>query len=292
VSSETMRRTNVGLLDGKVAVITGGTSGIGATIAELFVAEGANVVVSGRRQDVGETRAERLGPTAAFVKADVCIETDIANLVSQTVERHGRLDCIVNNAGDGGRVGGIAAADVDQFMRTMTVHVCGALLGMKYAAPVMQAQGSGSIVNIASIGGQLAGWTSHDYSAAKAAIIQLSRSVAVELAATGVRVNVVSPGPILTGIFGKTAGIAPDRADAAADALEPIFASRLDQWQPLRDAGRPRHVAPAVLWFASDASAFVTGQNLNVDGGITAGRPIGAAAADRAAMAPVLADLR
>lgn len=278
----------MGQLDGKVAVITGATSGIGASIAEAFVGEGAAVVISGRRTDVGEARARELGANASFVKADVCIESEVAELISHAVDRHGRVDCMVNNAGDGGRVGGIASADHNAFMQTIDVHVGGALLGMKYAAPVMQSQGTGSIINIASIGGQLAGWTSHDYSAAKAAVIQLTRSVAVELAASGVRVNVVSPGPIVTGIFGKASGVEPAAADRAAGELEPIFASRLEQWQPMRDLGRPTSVARAVAWLASDASAFVTGQNINVDGGITAGRPIAVAVADRSAMASVL----
>ena len=277
------------MLDGKVAVVVGATSGIGARIAELFVAEGASVVAAGRRAKAGEELAARLGPRSAFVRADVTVESDVADLVTRTVERFGRLDCMVNNAGQGGAVGSILSADVDRFMETMRVHLGGVLAGMKHAAAAMQRTGTGSIVNVASIGGRVAGWTAPDYSAAKAAIVHLTRCAAVELAGAGIRVNSISPGPTLTGIFAKAAGREADDADRTSDLLAPVFAKRLEQWQPLPRVARPADIAPAVAWLASDASAFVTGQDLAVDGGITAGRPFSVAVAERRAIAEALA---
>ena len=202
----------MGILDGKVAVITGGTSGIGARTAELFAREGATTVIAGRRMAEGKAQAAKLGPKAEFVRADVSVEADVAALITGAVERHGRLDCLMNCAGEGGSPGGIASVDLDRLQRTLAIHLGGAVAGMKYAAPVMAAQRSGSIINIASIGGHIAGWTFLDYSAAKAAIIQLTRCTAAELGQHGVRVNSISPGPILTGIFGKGAGLDPARA--------------------------------------------------------------------------------
>jgi NAD(P)-dependent dehydrogenase (short-subunit alcohol dehydrogenase family) len=263
----------MGVLDGKVAVITGGTSGIGARTAELFACAGARVVIAGRRAAEGQAQAAKLGPGAEFVRADVSAEADVAALVTGAAERHGRLDCLVNCAGEGGSPGGIATLDLDRLQRTLAIHLGGVAAGMKYAAPVMAAQRSGSIVNVASIGGHIAGWTFLDYSAAKAAIIQLTRCAAAELGAHGVRVNSVSPGPILTGIFGKGAGLDPAQADQDAARLEPVFTARLEAYQPIRRAGVPADVAAAVLWLASDASSFITGQDLAIDGGILAGRP-------------------
>jgi NAD(P)-dependent dehydrogenase (short-subunit alcohol dehydrogenase family) len=276
------------LLEEKVVVVVGGTSGIGAHIVEVMANEDAIVVAAGRRAEVGESLASRLGDRVFFVQADATIEDSVADLVGGTVERYGRIDCIVNNAGEGGAVGNIASADVERFMRTFRIHVAAPLIAMKHAGAAMAKAGRGSIINVASIGGQLAGWTSPDYSAAKAAVIHLTRCAAVELAVSGVRVNSISPGPTLTGIFAKAAGIDPSDADATAYALEPVFASRLTEWQPLQRVARPLDIAPAALWLASDGSAFVTGQNITVDGGITAGRPTAAAQADRAAMAEVL----
>jgi NAD(P)-dependent dehydrogenase (short-subunit alcohol dehydrogenase family) len=218
----------------------------------------------------------------------VTVEADVEELVAAAVERHGRLDVLVNNAGEGGTSGGIATVDLDRLNRTLAVHIGGVIAGMKHAAPVMVAQGTGSIINVASIGGQVAGWTFLDYSAAKAAVIHLTRCVAAELGQHGVRVNCVSPGPILTGIFAKGAGIDPARADRDAGELEPVFLQRLEMYQPLRRAGQPEDVALVALWLASDAAGFVTGQNLAVDGGITAGRPPAASAADFAAIADVV----
>jgi NAD(P)-dependent dehydrogenase (short-subunit alcohol dehydrogenase family) len=237
-------------------------------------------VISGRRRDAGEAAARALGAHASFVRADVSVEADVAALIASAVERHGRLDCLVNNAGEGGAPGGIAGLDLEQLGRTIGVHVDGAAAGMKHAAPVMVAQGSGSIINVASIGGHVAGWTFLDYSAAKAAVIHLTRCVAAELGGHGVRVNCISPGPILTGIFAKGAGIDRAHADRSAADLEPVFTERLEMYQPIRRAGRPEDVAPVALWLASDAASFVSGQDIAVDGGITAGRPPAASAAD------------
>src|SRR5215467_7571091 len=278
----------VGVLGGKVAVITGGTSGIGARTAELFSCEGARVVIAGRRAAQGEALAAKLGPQAEFVRADVASEADMAALIVGAAGRDGRLDCLVNCAGEGGTPGAIATLDLDRLQRTLVIHLGGTAAGMKYAAPVMAAQRSGSIVNVASIGGHIAGWTFLDYSAAKAAVIQLTRCVAAELGGHGVRVNSISPGPILTGIFGKGAGLDHARADQGAARLEPVFRARLEAYQPIGRAGVPADVAAAVLWLASDASSFVTGQDLAIDGGILADRPPAASAADFTAIAQAL----
>jgi len=278
----------MGVLDGRAAVIAGGTSGIGASTAELFASEGARVVIAGRRAAQGQAHAAKLGPKTEFVRADVSAEADVAALITGAAERHGRLDCLVNCAGEGGSPGGIATLDLGRLQRTLAIHLGGVAAGMKYAAPVMAAQRFGSIVNVASIGGHIAGWTFLDYSAAKAAIIQLTRCVAAELGEHGVRVNSVSPGPILTGLFGKGAGLEPAQADQDAALLEPVFTARLEAYQPIRRAGVPADVAAAVLWLASDASSFITGQDLAIDGGILAGRPPAASAADFTAIAHAL----
>jgi NAD(P)-dependent dehydrogenase (short-subunit alcohol dehydrogenase family) len=278
----------MGVLNGRVAVVVGSTSGIGAEIARVFAGEGASVVIAGRREPQGETLAAQLGSDGLFVRTDVAVEADVESLMAATTDRFGRLDCLVNSAGAGGSPAGIVNLDLDRLAQTLMVHVGGTAAAMKHAAPIMVSQRSGSIISIASIGGRVGGWTFLDYSAAKAAVLQLSRSLAVELAEHGVRVNTVSPGPILTGIFAKGAGVDHENADRTADRLEPVFRDRLEAWQPIQRVGLPRDVAPVALWLASDASAFVTGQDFAVDGGITAGRPAAVSAADRAAMAKVL----
>lgn len=259
-------------LEGKVAVIAGGTSGIGARTAELFVSEGAQVVVAGRRQERGEELAAKLGAAASFMRVDVSREQDVAAMIRHAVDRFGRLDCLFNNAGEVAAPSGIADIDLQRFNATMAVHLGGVLLGMKHAAPIMMGQRSGSIINMASVNGTRAGYTRPPGATAKAAVIHLSKCVAVELGPYGVRVNSVSPGPVVTGIFGKALGLDPDTADGDTEAARSAvgdFASRI---QPLRGIATPEDIARVVLFLASDASRFITAHDLVVDGGITAGR--------------------
>ncbi len=276
-------------LQGKVAVITGGTSGIGARTAELFVSEGARVVVAGRRQDKGEALAAALGRAASFVRTDVSVETDVKAMIEHAVRLFGRLDCLFNNAGTPSHKGGVADIDLADFDATIAVHVRGVLAGMKYAAPIMARQTSGSIINTASINGTRAGMTSLDYSTAKAAVIHLTRCAAVELGEQGVRVNSLSPGPVLTGIFGKGAGLESNAADARYDVMRAAFAEILPTWQPLRGIAAANDIAYAALFLASDASRFVNGHDLVVDGGITAGRPVAVMRAERSVFAKAFA---
>ncbi len=278
----------MGLVDEKVAVVIGATSGIGARTATLLAEEGAKVVIGGRRLAEGEALAQQLGLTAMFVRCDVLVEADVQQIIQAACDRFGRIDALINCAGDAAPTGGIADVDLERFDRTLAVHLGGVVAGMKRVAPVMLEQGSGSIVNIASIGGRVAGWTGLGYAAAKAAVIQVTRCAAVELGERGVRANSISPGPILTGIFAKGAGVDPAEADRRAGDLGPLFTSALESWQPLRRAGTPEDVAPAAVWLASDGARFVNGHDLVVDGGICAGRPISVSLAERAQMAPIL----
>src|SRR5215472_17300578 len=195
----------MGAMERKVAVITGSTSGIGARTAELFVAEGARVVIAGRREEKGRQLARALGEAASFIRTDVSRELDVEAMIAHAVKTFGRLDCLMNNAGIGSGYQEIANVDLKQFDEVIAVHVRGALAGMKYAVPTMAKQKSGSIINVASVNGARAGLGGHYYSAAKAALIHLTRCDAVELGEKGIRVNSISPGPIATGGFGKSA---------------------------------------------------------------------------------------
>lgn len=253
----------MGMLDGKVAIITGGTSGIGERTAELFVREGAKVVIAGRRADVGERVANRIGPAAYFIRTDVASEADVKAMVDCAVAQFGRLDCLVNNAGVAGPLCAIADLDLSDYDAAMNILLRGVFLGIKYAAPVMVRQGTGSIVNVASIAGHQSGYSGQVYAAAKAAVIHLSRCIAAELGEKNVRVNSLSPGAILTGIFGKAFGVEDNLADRTASVLEEDFA----KFQPIPRAGRPDDIARAAAWLASDASGFVNGQDIVVDGG-------------------------
>jgi NAD(P)-dependent dehydrogenase (short-subunit alcohol dehydrogenase family) len=271
----------MGALDGQVAVITGGTSGIGARTAEVFVANGAKVVIAGRRQDRGEKIARKLGDAASFIRTDVSIEGDVKAMIDHAVNRFGRLDCLMNNAGRGSQFATVADVDLAQFDAVIAVHLRAVLAGMKYAARVMAVRGAGSIINVASVNGTRAGLGGHCYAAAKAAAIHLTRCAAVELGEKGIRVNSLSPGMIATGAFGKYMDMQSDEADDNPEYAEAAIGSILPRWQPLQYVGCVGDIAQAALFLASDASRFVTGHNLVVDGGISAGWPIAAVRPDR-----------
>jgi NAD(P)-dependent dehydrogenase (short-subunit alcohol dehydrogenase family) len=252
----------------KVALITGGASGIGEATVRLFVQEGAAVAIADIQDERGRRLAGELGDRAAYVHTDVSREPDVQAAVAETVKRFGRLDCIFNNAGYGGVGGRIEAIDIAGFDSTVGVLLRGVLLGMKHAAPVMKRQGGGSIISTASIAGLVAGYGPHVYSAAKAAVIQLTKTVAMELGEHNVRVNCICPGGIATPIFGKGLGMSVEDADALVPQMKGI----LENLQPIKRSGLPDDIAHAALWLASDDATFVNGHALVVDGGLTGGR--------------------
>lgn len=258
----------MGKLDGKVAVITGGASGIGDATVRLFVQEGCRVVIADVQDDRGARLAGELGKSASYLHADVSQESHVSGAIAHAVSRFGRLDCLFNNAGAGGVAGPIEEIPADGFDHTMGVLLRGVFLGMKHAAPIMKRQRGGSIISTASVAGLQAGYGPHVYSAAKAAVVHLTRSVAMELGESGVRVNCICPGGIATPIFGSALGLAGPEADRVAELMKTLLATR----QPIQRAGLPEDIARAALWLASEDSSFVNGHALIVDGGLTGGR--------------------
>jgi NAD(P)-dependent dehydrogenase (short-subunit alcohol dehydrogenase family) len=270
-------------LEGKVALVTGGTSGIGRRIVERFVEEGAKVAFSGRRRSLGEEVAKASG--AMFVEADVADENEARKSVEAVRERFGRLDILVNNAGGPAKGGRVEEISLEAFDLAIDVHVRGTLAHMKYAAPIMRAQRSGSIVNIGSIAGHRAGYSSSlIYATAKAAIIHMTRCVAMELGEDGVRVNSISPGAIATGIFGKAMGLDHAEAEKTAERIKVPFASM----QAIPRAGTVDDIANAVLFLASDEAGFITGEDVVIDGGVIWGRRFSEPAPGVAAMRKLL----
>lgn len=258
----------MGKLDGKVAVITGGVSGIGKATTRLFIEEGARVVIADIEDDRGRSLAEELGANAIYLHTDVSQEPDVKAAIDLASEKFGRLDCMFNNAGIGGVLGPIEETPVEGFDMTIGVHLRGVFLGMKHATPVMKRQGCGSIISTASVAGLRTGFAPHTYSAAKAAIIHLTRSVAMELGESGIRVNCICPGGIATPIFGRAFGLSLEAAEEMAESLK----TSLTNLQPIKRAGLPEDIARAALWLASDDSSFVNGHALVVDGGVIGGR--------------------
>jgi len=253
----------MGALAGKVAIVTGGTSGIGERIAELFVEEGANVVVAARRKDEGQALEKRLG--VRFIRTDMASETDIKAMIDHAVKLFGRVDCLVNNAGIPAPMVSVTEVDGATIDQVLAVNVRGVILAIKHVAPLMLSQGTGSIVNVSSMAALRGGVSGHVYTASKGAVAALTRSVAAELGEKGIRVNTISPGAIVTGIFGKAAGLEGAKADQAAGAIKEIFATL----QPIPRAGATDDIARAAVFLASDGSSFVNGQDIVVDGGHT-----------------------
>ena len=260
----------MGKLDGKITIVTGATSGIGRRTVEIFVKEGAKVVATGRREELGRTLEAALGKDKClFVKTDATKEADVKAMFEACLAKWGRLDCLFNNAGGPAPVGGIETVPVEGFDAAMATLVRSVMLGMKHAAPIMMKQGSGSIINNGSVAARRAGYsTSMIYGAAKAAVNHLTVCAAMQLGEKGVRCNSISPGGIATGIFAKALGLAPDKADAYAEAMKASMAKN----QPIPRAGITDDIAHAAVFLASDESSFINGHDLVVDGGLVGGR--------------------
>lgn len=243
-------------LQGKVAIVTGAASGIGLAIARRFHGAGASVVVadiSGAEHAV----AQSLGERAVAVHADITIAADVQSMVQAAVDRFGGLDILCNNAGIDGAFHALADYGEEDYERIMAVNARGVFLGMKYAIPLLQRRGGGSIVNIASTAGITVSPGLGVYGASKAAVIQLSRSAAVEYAKDRIRVNAICPAMIETPF---TAELMKANPDAAAQVLAHT---------PLGRVGQPHEVADVALFLASDESSYVTGVTLPVDGAHT-----------------------
>ncbi len=256
-------------LKDKVCIITGATSGIGKRTAEIFAAEGAKLVIAGRREAEGRAVAESIGTGCDFVRTDVTIEAQMQALIEFALRKHGRIDCLFNNAGGPAPTGGIEGIPVEGFDAAMAVLVRSVMLGMKHVAPIMLKQRCGSIINNGSVAAHRAGLSSSMvYAAAKAAVVHLTRCVAMQLGESSVRVNSISPGGIATGIFGKALGLPTDKAEQTAEAVK----AGLSKMQPIPRAGLTDDIALAAVFLASDESSFVNGHDLVVDGGVIGGR--------------------
>jgi NAD(P)-dependent dehydrogenase (short-subunit alcohol dehydrogenase family) len=244
-----------------VVLIAGALTGIGRAAALAFAQEGNRIVVSGRHDDAGEVLVRELralGTEAEFIRADIRHEDDVRDLVDRTVARFGRLDAAVNCAGTEGRPGPVTEQTPDSYAATFDTNVLGTLLSMKHELRVMQAQHSGSIVNISSTYGHDGVGGASIYSASKHAVDGLTRSAALEVAGSGVRVNAVAPGPTDTGMVNRFTGNAERKAGLVSTV-------------PFQRLGKPDEIANAIVFLASDKASFTTGQVLSVDGGKSAG---------------------
>jgi NAD(P)-dependent dehydrogenase (short-subunit alcohol dehydrogenase family) len=255
---------------GKVAIVTGGASGIGAGIVEKFVTEGARVVIADVDQGRGADLAARLGGDVAFRLTDVSESEQIAALVASTVETFGGLDVMVNNAGVSSRMHrSFFDDDLADFQRVMSVNVRGVMAGTRDAAREMARSGGGSIINMSSIGGIQPGGGVMTYRASKAAVIMFTKSAAIELAHYEVRVNAIAPGSIPTPILASSAS---DKTLEELEMFEQKLRAQMRADRPLQREGTPEDVAEAALYLAGDRSRYVTGTVLPVDGGTVAGK--------------------
>ncbi len=256
-------------LANKIALITGGCSGIGLATVERFIAEGARCVVADLQDEKGRMLEQRFAGRVSYQHCDVTREDDIVASVQAAEAKFGGLDILFNNAGTGGTPATISDMPAAEWDATFSLLLRGPMLGMKHAAPLMMKRGGGSMINTASIAGLEAGW-GLAYGVAKAGVIHLSKLAAAQLAVHNIRVNAICPGVIVTPIFGVSVGL----ARAASDQMTGTLTEAASKMQPLRRAGQPEDIASAALYFASDDARFVTGTHLVVDGGITTGQRI------------------
>jgi NAD(P)-dependent dehydrogenase (short-subunit alcohol dehydrogenase family) len=255
-------------LKNKVAVITGGTSGIGEATAELFVSEGAQVVICGRSQDKGAAIAERLGEACQFISADVMREDYIAKTIEFAVTTFGGIDILFNNAG-GPTAGSVTEVDEDTIHYAMQLLFSIAVLGIKHAVPHMQARGGGSIINNSSIAALRDNQGGLLYSAAKAALTHYTKLAGVRLGPSGIRVNCISPGAIATPIFYGGSARANTLSDDQNAAKMLKLENNLAKATPMQSSGLPSDIATGALYLASDEGRFVNSHDLVIDGGRT-----------------------
>jgi NAD(P)-dependent dehydrogenase (short-subunit alcohol dehydrogenase family) len=243
-----------------IVLITGALTGIGRATALAFAHQGASIVVSGRGDDAGQalaTELRALGAEAEFVRADVRHESEVQNLIDKTVARFGRLDVAVNNAGTEGQVGPITDQTAESYAATFDTNVLGVILSMKHEARVMQGQRSGTIINISSTYGHEGAAGASIYVGSKHAVEGITKSAALELAKSGIRVNAVAPGPTDTGMLTRFTGTPENKAALVTTV-------------PMARLGLSEELANAIVFIASDEASFITGHVLNVDGGKTA----------------------
>jgi len=251
----------MGRLDNNVVLITGAASGIGEGTARQVIEQGGEVIIADLQADKGAALAAELGANASAIKCDVTQEADIAGAVDHAVAVFGRLDGMVNNAGIVGAVGKVAETDVEAFDFTMNILSRAVFLGMKHAARVMQPQGSGSIVSLASTAGVIGGLGPHAYTMAKHGVVGLTKSVASELAADRIRVNAVAPGNTVSAM---TSAVIAGDPEATDEAAETIASGSL-----LGIAGMPIDIALAITYLLSEEARYISGHTLVVDGGQT-----------------------
>jgi NAD(P)-dependent dehydrogenase (short-subunit alcohol dehydrogenase family) len=247
-------------MNSPVVLITGALTGIGRATALAFAKEGARVVISGRRDEAGEkllAEIRALGAEAEYWRSDVRHEDDVRDLVNKTVARFGRLDIAVNNAGTEGHPGPVTEQTVESYTATFDTNVLGTLLSMKHELRVMIPQGRGSIVNISSAYGHVGAPGASVYVASKHAVEGLTKSAALEVATSGVRVNLVAPGPIETGMLNRFTGNAENKAGLVAEV-------------PVKRIGTPEEIADTIVFVASDKASYMTGTSVSVDGGMLA----------------------
>jgi NAD(P)-dependent dehydrogenase (short-subunit alcohol dehydrogenase family) len=271
-----------GDLSGKVAIVTGGASGIGKASVELFAREGARVVIADIQLEAAETLAASLGESAAFHRTDVTREAEVEALVGFAVERFGRLDVMFNNAGGGGITDvPFVERDFSEYEKIMALNLLGPMLGMKHAARHMMKRGGGSIINTLSTGGIFPGIGIPFYRAAKAGLLQVSKSLALELSPQGIRVNCITPGPVATDTFGTKLGISEQKARQ----INSLILDGLLEMQALKQPIRPVDIAQGALYLASERSSRVTGHNLVISAGNGLGDPVNHAEQLRAIIA-------
>jgi NAD(P)-dependent dehydrogenase (short-subunit alcohol dehydrogenase family) len=256
----------------KVVIITGATSGIGLEIARFSISQGANVVISGRRENEGKKIVNQLGERCQFIQCDVLHEDQICTLVEQTFNHYGKIDAIFNNAGAPDFVRNIEDISYDKIRQSLDLLLTSVIIGTREAARIMGKQKYGSIVNTASIAGHWGGCGGSVYSAAKAGVIHFSKVTSLELAKCNVRVNSISPGAIITEIFGVGQKLSAEKLPLSDEHLKSSDA--FVDFQPIPRAGLPEDIASLAIYLASDESTFVTGQDFVIDGGLLSGRPL------------------